>query len=74
MTAANHGMSTGPNPTDVAELRDLLDLMGNFTSNDQRARYLLTSDWLRNNGARLAEESHAALAELRARAQAGGRS
>lgn len=37
----------GPDQADVDALRSLLDLMENFGSNDQRARYLLCSDWLR---------------------------
>lgn len=38
-----------PNPAQVAELRELLDLMAEFADNDQRARFLLTSDWGRAN-------------------------
>lgn len=40
-----------PDSDDVAALRHLLDMMGNFPSNDQRARYLLTCDWMRDRGA-----------------------
>jgi hypothetical protein len=36
-----------PDQRDVDELRDLLDLMRNFPDNDQRARFLLSSNWLR---------------------------
>lgn len=43
----------GPFQADVDALRDLLDLMENFESNDQRARYLLTSNWLRDRDAAL---------------------
>lgn len=39
---------TGPDQSDVDQLRELLDLMGGFSSNDQRARYLLSSNWLRD--------------------------
>ncbi|WP_158305621.1 MULTISPECIES: hypothetical protein [unclassified Nocardioides] len=42
---------TGPNQTDVDALRELLDLMADFRDNDQRARYLLSSNWLRDRGA-----------------------
>jgi len=31
----------------VDALRDLLDLMENFESNDERARYLMSSEWMR---------------------------
>ena len=37
-----------PLQADVDELRDLLDLMANFPNNDQRARFLLSSNWLRH--------------------------
>lgn len=50
----------GPEQTDVDAVRDLLDLMATFRDNDQRARYLLTSDWMRDRGA-------AAAARLRPR-------
>lgn len=40
-----------PSQEDVDQLRELLDLMESFASNDQRARYLLTSNWLRDRGA-----------------------
>lgn len=38
-----------PTPSDVDSLRDLLDMMDDcsFGSNDQRARYLLSSNWMR---------------------------
>lgn len=36
---------------DVAELTALLDLMDGFSSNEQRARYLLGTTWLQNRGA-----------------------
>lgn len=38
----------GPAQDDVDALRGLLDLMADFSSNDQRARYLLSSNWLRD--------------------------
>lgn len=37
---------------DVDELRALLDLMAEFRDNDQRARYLLSSNWMRDRLAR----------------------
>lgn len=39
--------SWAPAQDDVDALRGLLDLMSSFSSNDQRARYLLSSDWMR---------------------------
>lgn len=36
-----------PDQHDVDHLRELLDLMTRFPDNDQRARYLLTSNWMR---------------------------
>ena len=41
----------GPHQADVDALRQLLDLAESFSSNDQRARYILTSDWFRDHGA-----------------------
>lgn len=41
----------GPLQEDVDALRGLLDLMAGFSGNDQRARYLLSSNWLRDRGA-----------------------
>lgn len=38
----------GPEQGDVDTLRGLLDLMADFPDNDQRARYLLTSNWMRD--------------------------
>lgn len=46
---------TGPDQSDVDELRGLLDLLESFSSNDQRARYLLTSNWMRDRGAAAAD-------------------
>lgn len=40
--------SGGPDPDDLDALRGLLDLMADFPNNDQRARYLLTSNWMRD--------------------------
>jgi hypothetical protein len=40
-----------PQQSDVDTLRELLDLMAEFRDNDQRARYLLSSNWLRDRGA-----------------------
>jgi len=39
-----------PRPEDVAALSALLDAMASFSSNDQRARYILASDWMRDHG------------------------
>jgi hypothetical protein len=41
---------TAPEPADVDALRHLLDLMADFSDNDQRARYLLSSNWMRDRG------------------------
>lgn len=41
-------ISGGPDLADVAALRELLDLLENFSDNDQRARYLLSSNWMRD--------------------------
>lgn len=49
---------TGPRQSHVDDVRVLLDLMTDFTDNDQRARYLLSSNWLIQHGA--AAASHAA--------------
>lgn len=38
----------GPDEDDVDAVRGLLDLMEHFADNDQRARYLLSSNWLRD--------------------------
>jgi len=46
---------TMPYQEDVDALRDLLDLLENFSSNDQRARYLLSCNWMRDRGAAAAE-------------------
>ncbi|MBR7191683.1 hypothetical protein [Gordonia sp. SCSIO 19800] len=48
----------------VDELRDLLDLMENFSDNDQRARFLLSSNFLRDNGGAIAEQSRRLDVEL----------
>lgn len=42
---------TSPGPDDVAQLTDLLDLIASFESNEQRARFLLSSNWMRDRGA-----------------------
>lgn len=44
----HHPPPTLPAQADVDALRGLLDLMANFSSNDQRARYLLTCNWMRD--------------------------
>jgi hypothetical protein len=50
------GAWDGPLQADVDELRDLLDLMVNFPSNDQRARFLLSSNWCRDRDNRILSE------------------
>ncbi|WGY04335.1 hypothetical protein QI633_11315 [Nocardioides sp. QY071] len=40
-----------PDQTDVDAVRQLLDLLECYSSNDQRARYLLSSNWMRDRGA-----------------------
>lgn len=46
-----------PDAADVAAVQCLLEMMDRtgFTSDDQRARYLLSSNWLRDRGAAAAE-------------------
>lgn len=39
---------TTSNQADVDALRHLLDISANFDSNDQIARFILTSNWLRD--------------------------
>lgn len=39
---------TAPYQEDVDAVRELLDAMANFSGNDQRARYLLSSNWMRD--------------------------
>jgi hypothetical protein len=56
---------SAPDLNDVRALTDLLDLMVDFRDNEQRARYLLTSNWMRERGAAVAEDSAAHLAALR---------
>lgn len=48
---ADNGDHAGPDLGDVVAVRDLLDLMDGFTDNDQRARFLLSSNWMRDRGA-----------------------
>ncbi len=40
-------MTSAPEQADVDGLRHVLDLMAGFRDNDQRARYLLSCDWMR---------------------------
>lgn len=51
----HHGRGThqraGPDGGHVRELTELLDLLSGFSSNEQRARYLLSSNWMRDHGA-----------------------
>jgi hypothetical protein len=49
----------GPRQCDVDGLRELLDLVESFSSNDQRARYILTSNWFRDHGAEAGAWAHA---------------
>ena len=44
-----------PDIDDVHALTQLLDIMANFPSNEQRARYLLTCDWMRDRDAQTAD-------------------
>lgn len=44
----NSMTDNSPEPRDVAALTQLLDLMENFGSNEQRARYLLSCNWMRD--------------------------
>ena len=60
-------MMSYPAQADVDALRELLDLLATHQDNDQRARFLLSSNWLRENGARLAQENAAALVRIRER-------
>ena len=50
---------SGPAAADVEALTALLDLMANFPSNEQRARYLLSSNWLRDRGTAAAQRLQA---------------
>lgn len=54
--------TSGPEQADVDALRGLLDLMADFPDNDQRARFLLTSNWMRQRGAAAAEHNARSLA------------
>jgi hypothetical protein len=49
-TSVQSAMTLLPSPrqNDVDELRELLDLLERFSDNDQRARFLLSSNWLRD--------------------------
>lgn len=59
--------AVGPDLEDVAQLTALLDLMADFPSNEQRARYLLTSNWLRERGAAAADLNAQQLEAVRRR-------
>jgi hypothetical protein len=65
-------MSAGPDPRDVAELTRLFGLMRDFPSDEQRARYLLTSNWLRERGAEAARINAEQLAAVQTASPAGG--
>lgn len=64
----------GPDQSDVDAVRELLDLMADFSSNDQRARYLLTCNWMLERGHAAAErlrfDDH--MQEVAARTRANG--
>lgn len=53
LVAANETPRT-PRQSDVDGLRELLDLLDSFSDNDQRARYILTSNWFRDHAAQAA--------------------
>ena len=53
-TADTRSDITLPDPADVEALTNLLDLMVNFPSNEQRARYLLSCNWMRDYDAAIA--------------------
>lgn len=55
------GVSGGPDERDVRQLTELLDLLDGFTSNEQRARYLLTCNWFTREGVAVA--TRAAIAD-----------
>lgn len=50
-TTELEGRPVGPDAGDVADLAHLFELMRNFPSDEQRARFLLTSNWMRERGA-----------------------
>ncbi len=52
--------SSGPPQADVDALRHLLDIAATFSDNDQRARFILTSNWMRDRDRRLASPRSAA--------------
>lgn len=58
---------SGPRQCDVDALRAILDALADFTDNDQRARYILSSNWLRDHGAAAATHAAIGLALLQAR-------
>ena len=45
---------SGPDPRDVCALTELLDLLEGFSSNEQKARYLLTCNWFTREGVAVA--------------------
>jgi hypothetical protein len=57
----------GPPQADIDALRDLLDLTASFTDNDQRARYLLTSNWMQSRQIDARTEILAQLVDMSAR-------
>ena len=58
LVAANETSRT-PRQADVDGLRELLDLLDSFANNDQRARFILTSNWFRDHGTAAGEWAHA---------------
>jgi hypothetical protein len=57
---------TGPEDQDIDALTALLDLMTDFPSNEQRARFLLCCNWMRERGAAAAEHNAHELARVQA--------
>lgn len=67
MNAPQTSLLPGPDPADVEAVTYLLDLMANFPSNEQRARYLLSCNWMRDRGCAAAERAQASLIALKSR-------
>lgn len=67
LVAMSPGPRPLPEPADVAGLAGLLEITGNFTTAEQRARYVLSSDWCRDRDARLAATAAPDAAALRLR-------
>lgn len=52
----------GPDPADVRKLTELLDLLEGFIGNEQRARYLLSCNWMRDRDALVTARAYAEMA------------